>query len=165
MIIMWKRIDGYDNYEVNELGQVRNSNTGRILKPNKNARGYWYVVLSKKCKLKTLRVHRLVALAFLPNTDDKPEVNHKDANKDNNNVENLEWVTHLENIKHAIDLGLSKPSISVVQYTIDGEYIAEYESITKATKAVNGKDINIKKVCDGIWKQHKNYIWRYKDVN
>ena len=132
------------------------------MKPRTNDRGYVTVYLSKKCKVKTLRVHRLVALAFIPNPENKPEVNHMDGNKLNNHLDNLEWVTNRENRKHAVELGLSKKPMPVVQYTLDGKYVREYESLTQAATAVQGKTCNIRNVCDGIGKKCKGYKWRWK---
>lgn len=80
-------------------------NTIREVKPNINKkRGYLYARTSNK----NYQIHRLVASAFIPNIFNKPEVNHKDFNKHNNNVSNLEWVTSLENVRHAIDAGVTK---------------------------------------------------------
>lgn len=104
----WKQINNYDNYEVSTLGNVRNSNTGRILK--KTCRGgYLTIGLCKNSNTKTCQAHRLVALAFIDNPENKPQVNHKDKNRSNNMVSNLEWSTASENSIHR--------SINVIQTT------------------------------------------------
>lgn len=86
-------------------GETRNRK-GRKLKTWTNSKGYEITEVSKNSVRKSIPVHRLVALAFIPNPENKPTVNHKDTNKQNNNVENLEWATHLENVKHANAHGL-----------------------------------------------------------
>lgn len=122
-IEIWKSLKGIveygDYYEVSNLGRVRsidrrvanNSNSGRlikgqILKQQTDKDGYLRVTLRFHGKYKGQMVHRLVALAFIDNTENKPTVNHKDGNKKNNNVKNLEWSTHKEQINHADDNGL-----------------------------------------------------------
>ena len=94
---MWKDIKGFDNYEVSTEGQVRNITTGHILKPRDNGRGYLEVGLHTNKKRTHKYIHRLVAEAFIPNPNNKPEVNHIDEDKTNNSVNNLEWLTHKEN--------------------------------------------------------------------
>lgn len=84
-------------YEVSNYGRVRNKKTKRFLTQHDNGKGYLFVSLWKNNKGKREYVHRLVALAFIPNPDKKPTVNHKDEDKQNNYVENLEWMTYKEN--------------------------------------------------------------------
>ncbi|AIW03580.1 HNH endonuclease [Bacillus phage Moonbeam] len=107
---MWKPlkdiVENGDNYEISNLGKVRNIKTGRLLSLKSGRTGYVSVMLSLKAKNKTYRVHRLVTLAFLPNPTSKTQVNHKDGVKDNNVLSNLEWATPLENIQHASETGL-----------------------------------------------------------
>lgn len=86
------------------------------------SKGYEIVDLYKNGKRKTVRVHRLVAEAFIPNNDNKPEVNHIDGNKHNNNVDNLEWVTKKENCRHAWNNNLIKPSYGVRRQIIIPTY-------------------------------------------
>jgi len=95
----WLPIKDFENYEISSLGQVRNTNTGRILKLTTKG-GYIFTGLWSNSKVKTIAVHRLVALAFIENPENKPQVNHKDKNRSNNNVSNLEWSTALENNLH-----------------------------------------------------------------
>lgn len=87
----WKIVKCNDAYEVSNLGNIRNIKTKKLKKPYLNEKGYLILSLWKNCKPKSCRVHRLVAEAFLPNPNNLPQVNHKDENKTNNNVENLEW--------------------------------------------------------------------------
>jgi hypothetical protein len=106
-IEIWKEALGYEGiYSISNFGRVKSfkSKKERILKPSLNGRGYLKVSLSNSNILyKTEKIHRLVAKAFIPNHGDKPQVNHKDGNKLNNNVKNLEWSTELENMTHACE--------------------------------------------------------------
>lgn len=95
----WKLVEDYDNYEVSNLGQVRNKKTGRILKPSCKG-GYLVVGLCSNGIGKTLSVHRIVAKAFIVNPDNKPHINHIDKNRSNNNVTNLQWCSSAENNAH-----------------------------------------------------------------
>lgn len=105
----WKPISGFEQfYAVSNTGRVQNINTGRDLKPFVNDNGYGSVKLFNGKSKREAKVHRLVAEAFIPNPENKPQVNHIDRNKLNNNVSNLEWVTNKENFDHAVRTGLNK---------------------------------------------------------
>ena len=178
----WKPVVGYENlYEVSNLGRIRSFDRwvkskngsiricrGRILKPYTNKDGYLCVVLSKNNKQKTFRVNRLVAQAFLDNPNNLPQVNHKDENKQNNNVENLEFC----DIKYNSNFGtrneriaakntngkLSKP---VLQYDLEGNFIREWKSTAECGR--NGfNQAHVAACCQGKLKKHKDSIWRYK---
>lgn len=97
----WKDITGYEGlYQVSNFGRVKRLNTNRILKSAKSKGGYPYIVLSKNGITSNKTIHRLVAKAFIPNPENKPEVNHIDENKTNNKVSNLNWMTRKENVNH-----------------------------------------------------------------
>lgn len=133
---IWKSITGYEGlYQVSNLGNVksleRQHRSGfngngitkrkeRLLKKVKDKDGYLCVSLSKESKVKTMKVHRLVALAFVPNPDNKNQVNHKDALKYNNIYSNLEWNTNKENINHAILKGLIKRNPNIESNRLNG---------------------------------------------
>ncbi len=108
---MWKECSVCSNYEVSKYGDVRRKETKRILKQNLKKDNYLEVSISmgSRQNVKHYLVHRLVAEAFIPNPENKPQVNHKDGNTTNNQVTNLEWVTNQENITHSIITGL-KPN-------------------------------------------------------
>ncbi len=124
MIEEWKPVPNFEeSYEVSNTGRVRSFDRvrpllsrsgnmtekkfrGRVLYQNKNNKGYVMVYLCLYAKRKSCTVHRLVAQAFIPNPDNLPEVNHKDGDKDNNSVENLEWSTVADNRRHAFTAGL-----------------------------------------------------------
>ena len=95
----WRPIDQFPIYSISSLGNVQNNQTGKILKLSQKG-GYYHIGLSNETDKKTFKVHRLVALAFLPNPLNKSDVNHKDKNKLNNCLTNLEWMTRAENNKH-----------------------------------------------------------------
>jgi hypothetical protein len=96
---MWKQINGYENYEVSEEGQVRNIKTGKILKAFER-QGYMRVKLTKDKKGYTASVHRLIAEAFISNPENKPFIDHIDRNRNNNNILNLRWATSCENAQN-----------------------------------------------------------------
>jgi len=105
----WRKIEGFSDYTVSNLGRVCSTKREQaiILKTRKNNYGYLLVDLySKNKKHHTVTIHRLVALAFIPNTENKSEVNHINGDKTDNNINNLEWVTDSENMKHAFATGL-----------------------------------------------------------
>ena len=99
---VWKQIENFENYEISSYGRVRKhykNKKVKYLKPMKT-NGYLCVELWKNRKRKRIKIHRLVAIAFIPNTDNLPQVNHRDLNKENNNVENLEWISNRDNCLH-----------------------------------------------------------------
>lgn len=101
---IFKDIVRFENkYQISNTGKVRNKKTGLLIKPQYNQRGYQYVYLSiSKYKRIKWYIHRLVGFHFIPNPENKPQINHKDGNHLNNNVGNLEWVTNKENQEHAV---------------------------------------------------------------
>lgn len=118
---IWKDIADFPNYQISNQGRVKSKERftkvgiknvkrakrkEKILKLSHNAKGYTQTILYRDKKPYPIKIHRLVAIYFIPNKENKPQVNHKDGNKDNNCVTNLEWVTDLENKRHAIENGL-----------------------------------------------------------
>ena len=113
---IWKDIKGYEgHYKVSNLGNVKSFKYGKetLLKRRLTDRGYDTAMLYDKGKQKCFKIHRLVAQAFIPNLENKSEVNHIDGNKLNNSVDNLEWCTHKENITHGFKTGLFLQSLSL----------------------------------------------------
>lgn len=177
---IWKDIDGYDGkYQVSNLGSVRSTRFYghekiRVLKPQTNSAGYLKVSLvdcSGNIKQKT--IHRLVALAFIPNPDGLEMVNHKDEDKTNNIVENLEWCTRSYNQKYSLERHPERNKVfgnnfikngentspwtekgvahtrtePIIQSTYDGEFICVHESASAAAKVVGGLPCHIYDAC------------------
>ena len=152
--VVWKPILGYEGiYEISNYGDVKslrryrgNGNGGymqkeRILKKTKTSTGYYKVELYKNKKRKSYKVHRLVAMAFIPNPHNKPNINHRDGNPLNNYVGNLEWCTQKENVKHALDVGLiPRKHIPIKKlkklYYEDNKSIRDLEKIFKVSSTV-----------------------------
>ena len=185
----WEYVDGFGKrYMISNFGRVLstekfvNNHTGKIHKPNRILSQHSDSKVYKRTyldmgdgKTRFIPVHRLVAIAFVPNPLSKPQVNHIDGNKQNNNVENLEWVTNQENQIHAVKNGLNdhskyesgRPKHPVLQINKDtDEIIAEYESITEAAKAVGCKtSSNIGGCCRNVYgrKTMCGYKWKFKE--
>lgn len=168
MIEIWKDIKDYEGlYQVSNYGRVRSLKTYMILKPRKSNSGYFRVGLSKKGKHKWFLIHRLVATAFLSNPLNLPQVNHKDENKTNNKLENLEWCDGFYNhnygtaIKRMVEKQLNKnKSKAILQYTLSGEFIKEFPSIQEAKR--NGYGGAVVHCLVGRNKTAYGFIWKYK---
>ena len=188
---VWKDIKGYENlYQVSNYGNVKsldryikNKNgkmqfyNEKILRPN-DSKGYLKVTLSKNNRQRTFRIHVLVAKTFISNPENKPEVNHKDGNKHNNHIDNLEWNTRRENEIHAYQNGLAKPSKKqkeavakyakenyskkIIQYDLNGNFIKEWNSMADIWRELGIRASLICRCCKGLRTHTYGYIWKYK---
>lgn len=152
---IWKDIKGYPGYQISNLGRVWNGNTQRILKPSKMPKGYYQInMVAINGKRKKELVHRLVALAFIPNPDGLPEVDHKDRDRGNNKAENLQWTTRSGNCRN------SSQNRRIAQFDIEGNLIREYNSLVEAAEAVNGAISSFYSYFRRGQHTYKNYIWK-----
>ena len=164
----WKTINEKKTYEISNRGRVRKKilNGYRFLKPFEDKDGYLKVCLCENQKRVYRYIHRLVAINFINNIDNKPTVNHKDGNKQNNVVSNLEWATVKEQNIHALKNKLrimknNSCSKKVAQYDMNMNLIKIYPSANEAKRQTGFSQGHISEVCRGEKKQHKNYIWKY----
>lgn len=182
---IWKDIAGYENlYKTSNLGRARSLDTyrksrngtvrfckGKILKPKTTKDGYLQVGLCKNGKRKIFYVHRLVAEAFLEIPEELKhlkgthylQVNHKDENKSNNNVENLEYCSAQYNTNYGtgIERRSKTQSKTVLQYDLEGNFIREWASTRECGR--NGFNHgNVVSCCRGKLKKYKDFIWKYK---
>lgn len=173
----WRIVEEFPKYEVSNCGNIRSldyNHTGKpkLLKPGKSSCGYLVVVLWKERKKTCCLLHRLIAKAFLNNPNNLKYINHKDENKENNCVENLEWCTHEYNCLYGTKQQRcatalkDNPLITKPVYQLDrnGNITNEYTSITRAAEAVGGKIASITRVCCGYTHRHTayGYSWKFK---
>ena len=147
MTEIWKDIKGYEGlYEISNYGEVWSERKQGLLKKGKSATGYYSVSLYKNKKQKIFLVHRLVAITFIKNKENKELINHKDANKLNNHIDNLEWCTYKENNNHARNLKLYP--------------ILKSEKSPKSKLCLNDV-LNIRKYCSNNIKERKEFAKKY----
>lgn len=179
---IWKDIEGYEGlYRVSNMGRVKSLERTRIpncpskffksavvieriLKPGISS-GYCRVALSKEGRCVEISVHRLVALSFIKNPENKPQINHINGIKTDNRAENLEWVTAKENRAHAIKSGLidfSSFCKPVAQFSLDGEFIRIWDSSKLIERTLGIRHANIRACCNGERHKAGGFIW--KDV-
>ena len=166
MLEKWKIIEEANGYEISNLGNVRNRITQKILKGRFSKSGYLQVSvkLNETQKFSNRYIHRLVAIHWIENPENKKEVNHIDGNKENNTVENLEWVTPSENQKHRHLLGNGKTSQRKVgKFSKEGILLKEYNSIVEAAAAEGSPRVSIDNVLQGRRYTLKGFVWKYLD--
>ena len=159
---IWKDILGYEGlYQVSNLGRVKSLKYGKekILKPRKNTKGYLSIKLYKNGLKKTYYVHRLTAQTFIPNPNDLTEINHKDEDKENNRVENLEWCDRKYNNNYGTRT--VKCSKLVLQFTKTGEFVNEWKSTMDVERNLGYDHSKISACCNGKRKSAYNFIWKY----
>lgn len=185
--VVRKPVAGYEGYyEVDQFGRVfgldrsivvvdgnrtyTKNLTGKQMKQSMHDKGYKTVSLTKDGKTTMLFVHRIVAQAFLPNPDNLPMINHKDEDKTNNFLENLEWCTAKYNANYGTGIERharkirgreSEKKIAVIQRSIDGYFMNWHSSVTEAAASVNGAAGAISAVCKGKRKKAYGYLWEY----
>lgn len=163
---IWKDIKNYEGlYQVSNLGRVKNKED-MIMKQRVNPDGYYRINLYKNGNRQTVLIHRLVAQAFINNPNEYNCINHKDENKLNNKVENLEWCTHEYNVAYGTArlrgaLHTKKP---IEQYTLDGVFVKRYDGIIDAQKELGTSSYSLIKCLKGKKESFYNYIWKYVDT-
>lgn len=172
---MWAKIKGFENeYEINKNGDIKGLKRNIIRKTyNTNAgKGYFAIDLYKEDKRIKKLIHRLIAETFIPNPFNKKEVNHINGNTLDNRIENLEWVTKSENMRHAVDvLGVKllnandktrrKQSHAVIKYDLNGNEISRFPSIAEASREAKTCHSFVRLHLIGKYKQVKGFIYKY----
>lgn len=167
----WRIIENFTNYEISNLGHVRNIKTGKIRKLQKHRDGYLNIMLKSDIdgKFYSCFIHRLVAKAFIPNHNNYKEVNHKNEDKSCNIVENLEWCNRSYNVNYgtrvlraAIKNTNGKKSKKVYQYDLRGNFINEFPSVSEVERVYKLR--NVSEVCRGKRKSAGGFIWRYDKI-
>ena len=163
---IWRTMKEHSNYEVSNLGKIKNKTTGRIRKTSINNKGYEQFIIYIDKKQKSFYVHRVVANNFLENFNNLPEVNHKDENKLNNCVDNLEWCDGCYNLHYGTRIeriiNKKKPLyIKIIQKDKNKNIIKIWENIDEIVCNNNYHRSNIYKCCQGKLKTAYGYIWNY----
>ena len=165
---IWKDIPEYENlYQASNLGRIKSLiSKNKILKGHLNKKGYIRISLYRNGISKTYQVHRLVALTFLENPNNYPVINHKDENKQNNSVENLEWCTvkYNTNYGNGIKKQVNKRKRKIIQYDKNGKYIKTWDGLCDAEYELEITRKNIHKCCNNKRKTAGGFVWKYASM-
>ncbi|AGI11593.1 HNH homing endonuclease [Listeria phage LP-KV022] len=158
-----KQVEGFPDYTVYSDGRIFSHNRNRFLVPTKDKYGYLTVQLSSCGETKRVKVPRIVSLAFIPNEEDKPQVNHINEIKDDNNVSNLEWVTNKENMNHGTGLqrSIDKRSKAIIGTSLSDGSILIFKSIGEAKRLGGFNPSGVSRCLHGKLKSHHNYCWKF----
>ena len=163
-----EKLKGFENYYIDKEGNIYTKDKKLMTGKFVDNTGYYQIVLRKNGKRSYQRLHRLIAIQFIDNPNNLPQVNHKDGNKLNNSLDNLEWCTQSHNIKEAVRLELMDYSNNtfvpkkVIQINKDTkEIIKIYNSIIEASKELKINRTGISNCCSGRYKTSGGYIWKY----
>lgn len=174
---IWKDIEGFEGlYQVSSFGRVKSFDSidkldrirkGRVLKGIKDVKGYLLVNLYKNNIVYTKKIHRLVAEAFIPNSENKPQVNHIDEDKTNNMISNLEWSTSKENINHGTrtDRMAKTQSIPIIATNLKTGKSTEFYGVSECARQLDLNRGNITSVLKGKRRQTGGYTFKYKGVD
>lgn len=181
MTEIWKDIKGYEgHYKISNFGRIYSQDQyvpcgngkgymrfipGKFLKILTASNGYPSIGLFKNRKVKVFRIHRLIASAFIPNPEDKPHINHKNANKSDNSLENLEWCTQSENMRHMVKMGRANRASqekAIFQIDLNGNLIQEWKSGRLASRELKIGQRNLSKCLRGRAKTAYGFIWKFK---
>ena len=187
---IWKDVIGYETlYKISNLGRIYSLTKQSLKSTRKKSNGYIICDLCKNGKVNTKHIHRLVAEAFIPNPNNYLEVNHKDGNKTNNCVNNLEWCSKKQNMEHAVKTGLIKTGVNhplygrtlseetkkkmrenhfdnskkINQYDLDGNFIKTWDSVQSAINYYNNKAIEF--CCKKRRKSASGFQWQFYENN
>ena len=170
----FKTIHEYPDYLVSDLGNILSVKGDRLLKPYKCSNGYLQVKLTSNGCTKGELVHRLVAKAFIPNPNNLAQINHKDEDRTNNRVENLEWCDQSYNMNYGTGNLKRKEKLEyrespwnskkVLQFTLENVLVREWNSTMEIERVLGYKNTNIGSCCRGKTTQAYGYIWRYKSI-
>ena len=163
---IWKDIKGYEGlYQISTNGDIKRvwKSKETICKPSLDSNGYKQITLTKNKKRKSYKIHKLVAITFINNKNNYKEINHKDENKLNNNVNNLEWCTRKYNCNYGNrNYKCTRHRIHKVgQYDLQNNLINTYSSLQDAERITGIKYQNISSCCRNIKKSSGGYIWKY----
>jgi predicted transposase YbfD/YdcC len=162
----WIKLKDYNNYSVSSFGNIKNNITNKLMKPKIN-NGYYIInIKSNDNKYINVPIHRLVAIMFLDNNENKHTVNHKNHNKLDNNLHNLEWFTMNEQNIHKRKRE-NTPGRKVLQYDLNMNYIQSFNTVREAGRSINKEQYStmISKVCKGTLESYMNFIWKYDQEN
>jgi hypothetical protein len=161
---LWKDVVGYEGlYQVSSKGRIYSCISEKFMKLSMHPKGYIMCGLTKDGKQITHKVHRLVAKAFIPNPNNYPQVNHKDENKNNNSMENLEWCTDDYNRHYGktVERTAKAHQKQIDQYSIEGVFIKTWEGINVAADTLNLSRPHITDCCKGRLNHTGGYVWKY----